>query len=160
MSRFSKILDMILLGLFYFAMFLVFVMVVIICSEVVSRYFFNRPSIWVVDITGYILLYITFLGAAWLAREKGHVMIEVLTSRLSSETQRLLTIVTNTIGAIFCFFFAIWTGLEFWKKLIAGTLVIELFEVPEWTILIIIPIGSLLLGITLASHAIIAQRNK
>ena len=46
---------------------LVFAML-IISGAVFSRYFLNRPIGWVIEISEYIILFITFLVAAWLLK--------------------------------------------------------------------------------------------
>ena len=48
---------------------LIFVaMMLVVCAEVLLRYGFNSPISWVVEISEYALLWITFLGAAWVLR--------------------------------------------------------------------------------------------
>jgi TRAP-type C4-dicarboxylate transport system permease small subunit len=41
------------------------------CYEVVMRYFFMIPSLWVVQTCEYALLWIVFLGATRLLSEQG-----------------------------------------------------------------------------------------
>ena len=53
-----------------------------ILTEVVLRTFFSRPITGTVEINGYALVYVTFLGAAWLLREGGHVKMDLVLTRL------------------------------------------------------------------------------
>ena len=39
-----------------------------VCLEVFLRYFLNRPQVWVIELSEYALLYITFLSAAWVLK--------------------------------------------------------------------------------------------
>ena len=70
--------------------------------EVIMRYFLNRPTLWVVEVSGYSLLFITFLGAAWVLRRGGHVRIDLLTNRLKPRNQIRLNIITSIMAAIIC----------------------------------------------------------
>ncbi|MDO9123804.1 MAG: TRAP transporter small permease subunit, partial [Deltaproteobacteria bacterium] len=41
-------------------------LVVIVCIDLALRYFFNAPLLWGTEVTEIFLLYITFLGTAWV----------------------------------------------------------------------------------------------
>ena len=116
-------------------------------AEVVMRYFFNRPLLWVVEVTGLTLLYITFLVAAWVLRREQHVKMDMVLSRLSPRTQAILNIITSTLSAVI--FLAItWYGAwATWEHFKAGYYTSTTMEIPYVYVLIIIPIGSLLLFI-------------
>ena len=70
---------------------------------VATRYFLGYPIGWVIEISAYILLYITFLVAAWVLREEGHVTIDIVIEWLMPRTQSLINIITSTISAMVCF---------------------------------------------------------
>ena len=67
----------------------VFVMLAI-NYEVFMRYFLNRPTLWTLEISEYSLVYITFLGAAWVLRKDGHVKIDLLVRVLKPRSQIIL----------------------------------------------------------------------
>ena len=48
---------------------LIFIMLSV-CLEVILRDVFDAPQMWVTQVTECLLLYITFLGSAWLLREE------------------------------------------------------------------------------------------
>ena len=56
----------------------------IVSYEVFMRYFLNSPTSWTLEISEYCLLWITFLGTAWLLREDGHVKVDLLSDRLKA----------------------------------------------------------------------------
>ena len=41
-----------------------------VCANVIMRYFLNRPIVGIDEISEYLLLFITFIGSAWLLREE------------------------------------------------------------------------------------------
>jgi TRAP-type C4-dicarboxylate transport system permease small subunit len=79
--------------------------------EVALRYFWGRPTSWVGEIAGYILLYIPFLIAAWVLKGEGHVKMDLLLNRLSPKNQCLLNAVTSVTSAVICLVLT-WFGLR------------------------------------------------
>jgi TRAP-type C4-dicarboxylate transport system permease small subunit len=67
-------------------------LVVIVCSDNFLRYFLNSPLVWGTEVTELLLLYITFLGTAWVFREDGHVVIDVFTHQLDKRKRKILTL--------------------------------------------------------------------
>lgn len=134
-------------------MLLVFVMLAV-CAHVVLRYFLGRPTIWVVEISEVILLYITFLGTAWLLRREGHVKIEILLGRLHPRTQAWLNIMMSAIGAIICLV-VVWYGVQVtWQFFHRDVLTPTVLALPRAWIIAIIPIGSFLLALQFVKRAL------
>ena len=73
-----------------------------VSAEIVLRYFFNKPQVWVTEISEYIILYIAFLVVAWVLKEDGHVKVDLLLNRLNPRAQAMLNIITSGISAIVC----------------------------------------------------------
>jgi TRAP-type C4-dicarboxylate transport system permease small subunit len=118
-----------------------------VCIEVVMRYFFNKPQVWVIELSEYGLLYITFLAAGWVLQAKGHITIELVTERLKKKTQAFLSIVHNFLISGVSMVL-IWSGIRVtWTYFSRGTYVPTILEVPTAAILVVIPVGGLLLFI-------------
>jgi len=147
LAKASAIFDRILDILVFLACVLLMSAVALVASDVVSRYFFHRPIIWSVEITEYSLLYITFLGTAWLLREEGHVKVDVVLNELNPKNQNLVNIITSILGAMVCLVIA-WYGAEITlDHFQRGIPAIEILHTPYFIILGIIPVGSFLLFI-------------
>lgn len=140
---FNRIMDIMVVMA---AVLLIFTMLSI-GTEVVSRYFLNKPLFWVLEVSEYSLLFITFLGAAWLLRREKHVKMDLVLNHLGLRTQALLNIVTSIIGTIACLSLAWYSAQATWFTYRDGSVFPTDLEVPEFIILAIIPIGSLLLFI-------------
>jgi TRAP-type C4-dicarboxylate transport system permease small subunit len=109
------------------------------------RYFLNRPLQWVIELTEYALLYVTFLGSAWLLKQEGHITVDVILVQFSERTQVRLKIFSSIIGVIVSLFL-VWYGFEVsWDHYKEGIYNITVLEFPKAPILAIIPIGSLIL---------------
>jgi C4-dicarboxylate transporter DctQ subunit len=144
---FNKSLDFIIDALAYVAAFLLAFVMVVICIDVVLRYFFLSSMMWVTEVTEYSLLWITFLGTAWLLRKKGHVIMDLVVNKIKPEHQAILNIIMSIIGIIVCLFLTIY-GIKvildvFNRQLLLSTLLTP----PAWIVFIIIPIGSFLLTV-------------
>jgi C4-dicarboxylate transporter DctQ subunit len=145
MKRAFRVFDRILEAMIFLSgLILIFVMLSV-CLEVILRYFFNRPQIWVTEITECLLLYITFMGSAWLLREEGHVKVDILLNMLKPRTLIILGIISSVIGV---FVSVVLTGYGFrltWDYLQRGIYTPTAMEIPVSAIIVIIPVGSLLL---------------
>jgi C4-dicarboxylate transporter DctQ subunit len=115
--------------------------------EVCLRYFFGRPTSWVVEIAGYILLYIPFLVGAWVLKNEGHVKMDLFFNSLSGKTQYLLNGLTSIFGAMICFvltFYGIKVSLYLADMDYKTPTILML---PKSLIIAIIFLGSFLMGL-------------
>jgi tripartite ATP-independent transporter DctM subunit len=78
-----------------------FAMVGIVCYEVTSRYLFNAPTSWVIEISAYLFVAIVFLGLAVAQKANAHIQVEILLSRLEKAQRVRFEIVANWIALIF-----------------------------------------------------------
>jgi TRAP-type C4-dicarboxylate transport system permease small subunit len=148
-SVFDRVLD-ILAGV---AGLLLLLIMVFVCAEVVTRYIFNRPLGWVTEIGSYVLLYVTFLVAAWVLRGEGHVAMDTIINLFRPKTQSLIKAVTSAMSALVSLVLA-WFGLKVsWDLLQAGYFTPTMLELPKWFLTAIIFLGSLLLAIQFIRRA-------
>lgn len=144
-AKVTKIYDRIIDIIVVFAGILVIFLMLSVGLEVTLRYFFGHPTSWVVEIAGYILLYIPFLVAAWVLKREGHVKMDLVLNQLSPKTQSLVNAITSVIGAIICFVLT-WFGIKAALYFI-GYQTPTILMLPKSIIIAIIPVGGLLLFI-------------
>lgn len=121
--------------------------------KIVFRYLLMARLIGVDEIAEIALLYITFLGSAWLLRREGHVNLDLLFMRLEPKIQAKLTVITSLLGAGFSMVFVLygaWATIDAWRR---GIVTPTILELPKAAILGIIPLGSLLLVIQFLRRA-------
>lgn len=118
-----------------------------ISARVVIRYAFGTPINWVVDVSTILQLYLTFLAAAWLLREEGHISIDIVLSFLKPRHRFLLQIINSILGAVMCAMITVWGGVETCSSWKLGLHLNMPMEPPRWSLLIVIPVGSFLLFI-------------
>jgi TRAP-type C4-dicarboxylate transport system permease small subunit len=122
-------------------------MMIIVALEVVMRYFFNRPSLWIIDIATLGIPFITLLGAAWVLREDKHVKIDFIHHLISPRKRALLDVVTSIVTFLACVLFfyqalvIFYTAYE-WKENLFRSIII-----PKIYVLWPFPLGAFLLCI-------------
>ena len=122
-------------------------LVVVTVWGIAARYLFDRPQPWVVEVAEYMLLYITFLGGAWLLRKDGHVRMDLLLNQLRPRTQALLHTITSFAGCIGCLALTWYTSIGAWHCLRDGYSMTSALSPPAFVIFVIIPIGFFLLSV-------------
>ncbi len=119
--------------------------VVVKFSDIILRYFFNRPLTWDVELAEYFLFCIAFLGAAWLLRERGHVRIDVLDNVLSNRARNYLHLVHSLVGALVSIILALMSMLAGAYAYRDGLKVVKIYTVGKYYFLFIISFGFFLL---------------
>lgn len=126
---------------------LVIGIMLVMCYEVVMRYFLNRPPAWAVEVCEYMLYLLAFLGAAWLLKLGGHVRVDIVLGRLNPKAQTLLNIATSAIGTIICLIIAWYGGESTIDHFQRGIPVVKTLKIPKAPLLAFISIGCFLLSI-------------
>lgn len=75
--------------------------------EVVSRAILGTSRLWVIEVSEYSLLFITFLGAPYLLEKNMHVTLDILHDNLGGKSKLLANLVNATIGITVCLIMAI-----------------------------------------------------
>jgi TRAP-type C4-dicarboxylate transport system permease small subunit len=116
-----------------------------IAYSIVTRQLMLPTPVWVVQFNEYALLWITFLGGAWvLARDK-HVAIQLATERLSARGQVIAGMVHNFVGMGLCAVLGWYGGYTSWDHFVRNVIDVGSVDFPKAYVLMVIPIGFLLL---------------
>lgn len=67
----------------------------IVFYEVCARYIFDSPTIWVNEISTYILQFIVFFTMGYLLIKDGHLKVTFFVDRLKGKASKVLRIVNN-----------------------------------------------------------------
>ncbi len=74
----------------------------ILAYEVVVRYVFNSPTLWVQEVSIYLFMWTMLVGASYTLMKGKHVRIDLLFDHLPRTVQLLLDAVTGAFGMFFC----------------------------------------------------------
>ena len=80
---------------------IVFFLMVMLMTEVVTRYVLMSPLAIAEEMGGYLLVSICFMGLAYTWKERGHVRVSLLINRLPAKVSHLLRIFTLTLATVF-----------------------------------------------------------
>jgi C4-dicarboxylate transporter DctQ subunit len=128
------------------ALIMVFITIAV-CRDVVMRYFFASPSIWVVQTCEYALLWMVFLSTTWILREGGQVSVDILVARLKGKPKFIFSIIMYTIGGLACLILTIFAIQYTYESIVEHITDVRAVTVPMYSVFIIIPIGSAFLVI-------------
>lgn len=80
----------------------IFLLMVMVLSEVVARYVLNTPLSIADEYGGYMLVGITFVGLGYTWKERGHVSVEFVTNILPPRIKTWVRLVTLILATVFC----------------------------------------------------------
>lgn len=144
--------DYIIDGLAYLAGVILLVITFLVTGSALVRYIGFRAPIWTLQYTEYGLLWFTFLGAAWLLREGGHIRIDTAISRLGAPSRRRIEIANDILGfvvSIIIFGFGTLHTIDLYQR---GIMEVKGVIVPKFPFFLIIPLGGLTLAIQFARN--------
>lgn len=136
----------------------VVVMAVTVLYDVFARLLFHAPTIWVIDVNEYLLVYLTFVPAAWILMNDHHVKVEIVTSRLEPGPQRRLRVATDVMGLIYCAVLAWQSWVVAWHAFENGYRFSTALNLPKFPVLVIIPLGAAWLGLAFVFRILAAPR--
>jgi C4-dicarboxylate transporter DctQ subunit len=117
------------------------------CYEVVSRYFFNAPTIWASPLVSYALCLTIFLALPELARRGLQVSIDLHEAWLSPAQIQALLRATRLVAGIVCLAAAWITAEQAWSEYSMGVLTNTYLPIPKWWLFVFIPYGFLSGGV-------------
>lgn len=76
---------------------IVYALLIVVVYEVISRKVFNAPTVWGFDLSFMLYAALFLLGGGYTMKYKGHVAIDIFSSRLSNKKQAVMSIITYLI---------------------------------------------------------------
>lgn len=132
-----------------------FAIMIIVFSDVVMRYVFNRPFSWAYDLISlYIMAGVFFLSLSGTYAVNGHISVDILLPRFSAIIQRLCIIISNLVG-LAIFIPITWLGYQrALDNFISGDVLAGAIPWPTWASAALVPIGAGILALRLAVHLV------
>ena len=129
--------------LYKLLVFLMAAMVLNVLWQVASRYIFRSPSNFTDELSRYLLIWVSLLGASYVAGKKLHLAIDILPEKLEGSKERNLNIFINILVGLFAIFVMIWGGIN----LVYITLKLEqnsaALNIPLGYVYMVIPLSGL-----------------
>ena len=152
-SKFAAGFDGIVNSIAVFAAALCVFLMLGVSINVVLRYFFAKPLLGTETVSEFFLLWLTFLGTAWVLKKGKHVRIDIVVNRLNPKTQAALNIILSIIGAVI-FLFIVWYGaIACCDYIQRGVWLEMILRPPKGIAWFVVPIGSFFLAIQFLKNA-------
>ena len=96
-------------------------LIIVNSYAVISRYLFNRPIDWILDVSQLMMAACVFIGTAYVLRKDMHVNVDIVISFLPDKTKRKLSKITSIFVFMFCLVLTWKTWELFWGNLYTRT---------------------------------------
>ncbi len=139
----EKIVSVLCKAFVFVASLMMAALVVIVCIDLTLRYFFSAPLLWGTEVTEIFLLYITFLGTAWVFKEDGHVVVDVFIRQAMGKRRKVLMTISYLLVAMVSavlIYYGFYATYDHHRR---GVFNPTILETPIALIIMIIPIGSI-----------------
>ena len=114
--------------------------VVIVAMQVITRYLLKIPLPWSEEIARYMFLWLTWLGASYATKERRHVSIDVIYSKLKPTARVVCTIVFTVVWIVFLIMMA-YLSLKLTASVASGGQIAVGSGLPMWIPYASIPTG-------------------
>jgi C4-dicarboxylate transporter DctQ subunit len=146
----SRAYNALVYGMALVAAFLMVAMMVTITLDVVLRNLGYQSSAHFFTFTEYALLIVPCLGAPWLAREKGHIYVEILLMSMPERLRRRITMLIGVVCIAVCLVVA-WYGFQVTlNDYLQNEKDVRSLDMPRWMVVGFIPLSFLMMAIEFA----------
>ena len=125
--------------------FFILLIAIIVTYEVIMRFLFRSPTIWVLEISIYLCVASAFLSAGFTQKEKSHIHVDLLTLRLCRRERILIELLTSLLGVLYVLVL-IWEGGKVAiSSLVLGETSPTVLKVPVVIPRAFVPLGGIIL---------------
>ncbi|MFW5790709.1 MAG: TRAP transporter small permease [Bacillota bacterium] len=116
----------------------------LLIANVIDRNLFGSKLFFVDEVNTFIIIYITFVGTSYAARNGRHIRMSALSDLVPKKFEKLMMYIM-TLGTFIFIGWTTWIVSKYVLDLFSSGRQSSLLQVPLWSIWIIAPIG---LGLT------------
>ena len=150
-QRISEQYGRLLAGLALAGCAVLFLMMLVICTDVLLRNVRLVPGMlgvpWANEMTEYALYLITMLTAPWLLRQGMHIRIDVLLRAIPQRLAWYCEWIADLIALVCCSVIAFFGVKAVLSSHAIGGMVVKVLAVPEWWLLAPLPAAFILLAV-------------
>ena len=151
MSALSALYEKLLEKLMLAACGGLFVMMLMICADVLLRNVALVKSLpglpWADELSEYMLYLVTMLAAPWLLRRGQHIRVDILLRAMPARMGWCCEWLTDVMAFVCCVVIAVYATKAAYASYSAGSVTIQTLVTPEWWSLVPLPIAFVLLAI-------------
>ena len=117
------------------------VVVPVMLYEVVSRYLFNAPTVWGMELAVLIFGPYFLLGGPYLLHLKGHVTLDLARQRMSTRWQRRMDLLNYPVIVVFCGILLYFSVPSAWSSWRYGETSFSAWNPPIWPVKVAVPLA-------------------
>ena len=130
------------------------IMVLLITSDVLGRYFLGKSTLIANEVSGYLLVALACIGFTWTQKRGKHIRVSVLTRRFPQRIRRCLSVVVFIVSIVFIGWLAWCTTIPVVKGYAMGIKSLTSLHTPMWIPYMFVPLGLCLLVIYLLGQLV------
>ncbi len=120
--------------------------------QVFSRLVLHSPVTWSEELAKILFVWLSFLGAALVYGERGHMAVEILARRFSEKTERGLAVFTHVVGLVFALVILTWGG---WNAAMnAWTQNLTALPINIGSVYLVMPLAGVIMAVYAVDHII------
>lgn len=120
-------------------------MLAAISYGIFAREVLSAPVLWTNDFASYLMVYAAFMGAPWVLKEKGHVTVDIMATKLKGTAKKINTIFISGVS-IFALSMYVYYSFEIvWDYFVTNSVMLQNFPYPKFLLYLPISVGSLFL---------------
>lgn len=137
----------------------VLALIALIVVDVVGRYVFLKPTKVADELGAYMLVGITYFGAAYTLRKGMHIKVTILVDRLSARMRRWLTLLMDSLG-LFLVVLLTWQSTKLMMmSLSTDTRSVSVLRTPMFIPELLVPIGLGIFSLEILRQLILQVRD-
>lgn len=110
LSRASQLIDQINEWVGRAVSWLTIILVVLVCFDVITRYFFSNTAAWIMELEWHLFALIFLFGAGYAFKHDKHVRVDLFYAKLSPKDQALVNIIGSFLFLIpWCLLIIYWS---------------------------------------------------
>lgn len=125
---------------------LILSMMIAIVVTIFARWLSLFPTAWIIEVSEYMLLFLTFLVAPWVLRHDAHIRFDLVLSMVPRSSKRFLFYLGNVIG-ILVMLIIFRYGIEITSNFVdRNLLMINYLRLPKAPFMAVIPLSAALMA--------------
>lgn len=120
-------------------------MVINVLWQVASRYILQSPSSFTDELSRYLLIWLSLLGAGYVTGKRMHLSINLLMQKLPEERQRVLNTIIYSLVAVFALLAMVIGGIRLVYIVFTLGQTSPALEIPIGIVYIVLPISGLVI---------------
>ncbi|WP_404330282.1 TRAP transporter small permease [Mesobacillus maritimus] len=144
----------------YIASFALFIMMLLIFTNVITRYFFDKPIAGVIEFTGeYLMVFVVFLAMSFTQKEGGHVKVTILERMLPDKGKFILDLLVKILSVSIFLVLTYTSFLLFTRHLNQDIRSISSVAYPLAPAVFVISLGSFVMSLRLILSLFISSKD-